>query len=209
MKNQMVLSMFMLICLATGCRNGENQNPGTDTIADSSTANGTRQGTPSPITEKKFEGKGINYIVREDKSLGQSVSRITVIAMDSTHTDSLNLGDKDPVQSGMLADLDENDQDELYLVTTSAGSGSYAHISGFMRDEQNKLVAIEVPEVTPEDQTKGRRFEGYMGHDTVFIHKNKLVRKFPKYKPGDSNDKPTGGNKEIKYSLVGSTLEPQ
>ena len=205
----MVLSMFMLICLATGCRNGENQNPGTDTIADSSTVNGTRQGTPSPITEKKFEGKRINYLVREDKSLGQSVSRITVIAMDSTHTDSLNLGDKDPVQSGMLADLDENDQDELYLVTTSAGSGSYAHISGFMRDEQNKLVAIEVPEVTPEDQTKGRRFEGYMGHDTVFIHKNKLVRKFPKYKPGDSNDKPTGGNKEIKYSLVGSTLEPQ
>lgn len=209
MKNQMVLSMFMLICLATGCRNGEDQNPGTDTISDSLTANGTRQGSPSPITEKKFEGKGINYLVREDKSLGQSVSRITVIAMDSTHTDSLNLGDKDPVQSGMLADLDENDQDELYLVTTSAGSGSYAHISGFMRDEQNKLVAIEVPEVIPEDQTKGRRFEGYMGHDTVFIHKNKLVRKFPKYKPGDSNDKPTGGNKEIRYSLVGSTLEPQ
>ena len=209
MKNKMVLSMFMLICLTTGCRNGEDQKPATGTTSDSLTANGTRPGTPSPITEKKFEGKGINYLVREDKSLGQSVSRITVIAMDSTHTDSLNLGDKDPVQSGMLADLDENDQDELYLVTTSAGSGSYAHISGFMRDEQNKLVAIEVPEVTPEDQTKGRRFEGYMGHDTVFIHKNKLVRKFPKYKAGDSNDKPTGGNKEIRYSLVGSTLEPQ
>ena len=131
----MVLSMFMLICLTTGCRNGEDQKPATGTTSDSLTANETRPGTPSPITEKKFEGKGINYLVREDKSLGQSVSRITVIAMDSTHTDSLNLGDKDPVQSGMLADLDENDQDELYLVTTSAGSGSYAHISGFMRDE--------------------------------------------------------------------------
>jgi hypothetical protein len=63
--------------------------------------------------------------------------------------------------------------------------------------------------VTPEDQTRGRRFEGYMGHDTVYIHKNKLVRKFPIYKPGDSNDKPTGGNREIHYSLVGSTLEPE
>jgi hypothetical protein len=210
MKNHIFLSIAVLACLSVGCGNRPDQHSGNDkSKTDSSTTVLNDRNTPTPVTEKKFEGKGITYIVREDKSLGVSVSRITVIATDSTHTDSLNLGDKDPVQTGMLADLDENKQDELYLVTTSAGSGSYAHISGFMRDEQNKLVAIAIPEVTPEDQTQGRRFEGYMGHDTLYIHKNKLVRKFPKYKPGDSNDKPTGGNREIHYSLVGSTLEPE
>ena len=210
MKNHIFLSMAVLTCLTFGCGNKPDQKSGIDkNNGDTSTTISNDGMSTTPVTEKKFEAKGITYIVREDKSLGVSVSRITVIATDSTHTDSLNLGDKDPVRSGMLADLDENNQDELYLVTTSVGSGSYAHISGFMRDEQNKLVAIEVPEVTPEDQTAGRRFEGYMGHDTVYIHKNKLVRKFPVYKPGDSNDNPTGGNKEIHYSLVGATLEPE
>jgi hypothetical protein len=210
MKNQLFFGISVLISLGIGCTNSPEQNSGSDSgNSDTSTVLLNDRNAPIPVTEKKFDGKGISYIVREDKSLGASVSRITVIAKDSTHTDSLNLGDKDPVETGMLADLDENNQDELYLVTKSAGSGTYAHISGFMRDEQNKLVAIEVPKVTPEDQTSGRRFEGYMGHDTVFIHKNKLVRKFPKYKVGDSNDKPTGGNGEIRYTLVGSALEAE
>ncbi|HSB94740.1 MAG TPA: hypothetical protein VLC28_16565, partial [Flavitalea sp.] len=209
MKNQLILILSMLTWMATGCQgNSDNKAPG-DVIPGSSTSNKSELDPGGPITEKKFEGKGVTFIVREDKSLGVSVSRITIIATDSTHTDSLNLGDKDPVQAGMLADLDENGQDELYLVTTSVGSGSYAHISGFMRDEQNKLVAIEVPEVSPDDQARGRRFEGYMGHDTLYIHKNKLIRKFPKYHPGDPNDKPTGGDIEIRYALVGSRLEPE
>jgi len=210
MKNHFLVIISALIYFTSAC----GTTPGNTGISDSSsnTNPSTESLTPAnaqtPVTEKKFEGKGITYIVREDKSLGISVSRITILATDTKYTDSLNLGDKDPVQTGMLADLDENSHDELYLVTRSVGSGTYAHIFGFMRDEQNKLVAIEVPEISPEDQIKGKLFEGYMGHDTIYIQKNRLVRKFPKYNPGDANDKPTGGNGVIRYSLVGTTLEP-
>ena len=210
MKNHFLVIISAVIYFTAACGTGPGNTPHSDSSStiDPSTESLTPANTQTPFTEKKFEGKGITYIVREDKSLGMSVSRITIIASDSSYTDSLNLGDKDPVQTGMLADLDENTRDELYLVTRSVGSGTYAHIFGFMRDEQNKLVAIEVPEISPEDQTKGKLFEGYMGHDTVYIQKNKLVRKFPKYNPGDANDKPTGGNGTIRYSLVGTTLEP-
>jgi hypothetical protein len=207
MKNHCFIFIWVLLFIAS-CGSGPDRYPKNDTSINSDTipASGTQKVTTA-FTEKSYKGKGVTYRVREDKSLGASVSRITVIASDSTHTDSLNLGDKDPVQTGMLADLDENNQDELYLVTRSVGSGSFAHIAGFMRDDQNKLVAIEVPEITQEDQARGKQFEGYMGHDTVFIRKNMMIRKYPKYNTGDTNDKPTGGTKEIRYSLVGSKLE--
>src|SRR5688500_13573797 len=118
MKNHIFLSMAVLTCLTSGCGNKPDQKSANEKgNADSTTTISNDRNYPTPVTERKFEAKGITYVVREDKSLGVSVSRITVIATDSTHTDSLNLGDKDPVRSGMLADLDENNQDELYLVT--------------------------------------------------------------------------------------------
>jgi hypothetical protein len=168
MKNHFLVIISALIYFIAACGTGPGNTSNSDSSSnmDHSTVSLTPANAQTPVTEKKFIGKGIIFVVREDKSLGMSVSRITIIASDSSYTDSLNLGDKDPVQTGMLADLDENAHDELYLVTRSVGSGTYAHIFGFMRDEQNKLVPIEVPEISQEDQTKGKLFEGYMGHDT-------------------------------------------
>ena len=210
MSSQLVPSALICILLATSC-DGNHTNGSNDLTGgqDSARNRPAKTHTKSTTRETRFEGIGVSYIVKEDKSLGESVSRITVLATDSTHTDSLNIGDKDPVQSGMVADLDDNQHDELYLVTRSAGSGTYAHVLGFMRDEQNKLVAIAVPEIGASDQSKGAPFEGYMGHDSVYIEQHWLVRKYPVYKPGDAHDKPTGGMREIKYSLVGTSLEAE
>ena len=211
MKNRLSFSLLAIVYTLMSCDANEASTSSNDLepagTETSKPASGADPNTP--ITEKRFEGKGITYILREDKSLGESVSRITILATDSTHTDSLNLGDKDPVQSGLLADLDENDHDELYLVTRSAGSGTYAHIFGFMRDEENKLAAIEVPQVGPSDQTQGKKFEGYMGHDSVHVDGHSLVRKYPVFRPGDTNDNPSGGMKEIRYTLAGNRLEAE
>jgi hypothetical protein len=201
-------SILALIWFAAACDADRNPDSANQSSTDENAGRrNSHADSDTNIIQKTFEGKGLTYIVREDKSLGVSVSRITIVASDSTHTDSLNLGDKDPVQSGMLADLDENGHDELYLITRSVGTGIYAHIFGFMRDEQNKLVAIEVPEVGPTDQSKGKKFDGYMGHDSVYIDRHSLVRKYPMYKTGDANDKPTGGMREVRYRLMGNSLE--
>lgn len=210
MSSQLLSAALICTFLATSC-DGDHTNGSKDFPAghDSGRKVPAKAHTKSATRETRFEGIGVSYIVREDKSLGESVSRITVLATDSTYTDSLNIGDKDPVQSGMVADLDENQHDELYLVTRSVGSGTYAHVLAFMRDEQNKLVAIAVPEIGASDQSKGGQFEGYMGHDSVYIEQHWLVRKYPVYKPGDAQDKPSGGMREIKYSLVGTSLEAE
>ena len=45
-------------------------------------------------------------------------------------------------------------------------------------------------------------FKGYMGHDTFKIENRKLVRLFPVYNQGDTNEKPTGGRRKLVYGLV-------
>ena len=41
-----------------------------------------------------------------------------------------------------------------------------------------------------------------MGHDTFTIEGRRLVRMFPVYNQGDTNEKPTGGRRKLVYGLV-------
>ena len=54
----------------------------------------------------------------------------------------------------------------------------------------------------PEKHEEDAHFEGYMGHDTFRIEGQKLVRHFPIYNKGDTNEKPTGGKRKLVYGLV-------
>ncbi|MBL0108749.1 MAG: hypothetical protein IPP52_16065 [Ignavibacteria bacterium] len=47
----------------------------------------------------------------------------------------------------------------------------------------------------------GKMFEGYMGHDSIYTEKEKLVREFLVYKSSDTNNNPTGGKRKVFYKL--------
>ena len=106
--------------------------------------------------------------------------------------------DKDPVSDVFLADLDDNGFDEIYIITTAAGSGSYGGVLGFASNKDKSLSMINFPEMREGDPD----FEGYMGHDSFKIEDQKLVRIFPTYKPGDTHSNPTGGRRKLVYGLV-------
>ncbi len=70
---------------------------------------------------------------------------------------------------------------EIYIVTTSQGSGSYGKVLGFASNKDKSLSMINFPDIQKEDNM----FEGYMGHDVFTIKNQKLVRTFPIYKEDD------------------------
>ena len=43
---------------------------------------------------------------------------------------------------------------------------------------------------------------GYMGHDEFAVVENRLVRRFPLYREGDTNATATGGTRQMQYRLV-------
>ena len=131
-----------------------------------------------------------------------SLNDFAIVAVDFPHSrDSLVIKDSDPFHEAVLKDLDGNGYDELYIITRSIGSGSYASIFGFASNQDLSLTSIYVPEISENDIQEGKPFYGYMGHDSIYFNENQLYRKFPIYKEGDANCCPTGGDKILSYQL--------
>ena len=79
----------------------------------------------------------------------------------------------------LVADLDGDGFSEIYIITLSAGTGSYGNVIGLASLRDKSLSMITFPEVGEGDLKKGAKFEGYEGHDLYEINQNTLVRTFP------------------------------
>ena len=146
-------------------------------------------------TFKTRTGKTIT--VSETHPIAQSLSNIEITTLDFEHNYAEVFEDRDPISKVLLADLDHNGFDEIYIITTSAGSGSYGNVLGLASNKDKSLSMIHFPEM-PEGNDN---FKGYMGHDSFEIMDQKLVRTFPIYNEGDTNNIPTGGTRKLVYGL--------
>ncbi len=140
---------------------------------------------------------GKTIIITETHPAGQSLSTIKIGTRGFENDYAEVFEDRDPISDVFVADLDGNGFDEIYIITTSAGSGSYGTVLGFASNRDKSLSMINFPEIREGDEN----FEGYMGHDTFKIEDQKLVRIFPIYKQGDNNQNPTGGTRKLVYGL--------
>ncbi|MFM8260390.1 MAG: PliI family lysozyme inhibitor of I-type lysozyme, partial [Vulcanococcus sp.] len=95
-----------------------------------------------------------------------------------------------------VEDLNSDGKPELVVYVTSAGSGSYGSVKAWTVSKGHTLLPINMPELS------GKWAKGYMGHDSFAVVETSLMRKFPVYRPSDSNAKPTGGICTITYKLV-------
>jgi len=134
------------------------------------------------------------------KSQSASLNDITVIPKGFENTkENFEVKDADPVVDVFTADLNSDGFDELYVVTRSAGSGGYATIYAWSSNNDKSVTPVYFRELPEKDQEEV--FKGYMGHDSVYVEKDRLIRKFPVYKDGDANCCPSGGIKVVKYAL--------
>jgi len=95
----------------------------------------------------------------------------------------------------ILEDLNGDNIPELFLITIGFGSGSYGEVKAFSTNGGKVLTDIVIAEPKSEDM------KGYMGHDEFQVVENTFIRRFPVYKSGDTNAKPTGGWRQIQYKL--------
>ena len=100
-----------------------------------------------------------------------------------------------PLTSVLFEDMNGDNIQELVLIFTQPGSGSYGSVRAFTTNGGKSLTEIVV------DTPSGKNLEGYMGHDEYQIAENTFVRRFPVYKAGDTNANPTGGMRQFQYKL--------
>lgn len=102
------------------------------------------------------------------------------------------------VMNAEVGDLNIDGYPEVLVYVQSPGSGSYSSVIGYSVNNGKSMSLIaDLPSVA-ENPEAGN---GFMGHDEFAIVESTLVQRFPIYKPGDSNAKPTGGTRQIQYKL--------
>lgn len=136
---------------------------------------------------------GVRIVFTETHPVGMGSSDVNV-TLQGDLTGETAFRDIDPVTDILEADLDNNGSKEWYIITAGAGSGTYGSIKALTLSKEQVLEEILIPDLSAE--------EGYQGHDQFSVEKGKLVRRFPVYKKGDENADPTGGQKEILYTLM-------
>jgi hypothetical protein len=141
---------------------------------------------------------GKTIIVSETHPVGRSLSTIEIRTRGFENEYHEIYLDRNPISDICLADLDGNGFDEIYIITKSAGSGSYGSVLGFASNKDKSLSMIHFPEIREGDA----HFQGYRGHDTFKIEGQKLVRMFPVYNRSDTNGNPTGSRRKLVYGLV-------
>lgn len=155
-------------------------------------------------TGREFKtASGVVFVVEETHPNGASLStiRVTSRGLKEVETD-MSYTDVDPVKDIFLADVNNDGFEELYIITEVAGSGGYAGIIALSSNNDKSTSTITVPELVEDDMKAGKLFEGYQGHDKIYVENKQLVREFPVYKAGDSNATPSGGTRKVVYSLT-------
>ena len=95
-----------------------------------------------------------------------------------------------------VEDLNSDGLPDLFVYVESAGSGSYGSVKAWTTTKAGGLLPIHLQDMSAKDA------KGYMGHDRFAVVETSLVRRFPVYRSGDSNAKPTGGTRQVTYKLV-------
>lgn len=158
-------------------------------------------GADTPDTKNPSDNAVRQFIVRpgtrilftETHPVGMSMSDVE-IKWEGGLSGDMAFRDIDPVADILEGDLDNNSLKEWYIISSSAGTGGYGQIKAIAHMEDDRIDEILIP-----DMNAG---EGYGGHDEFSIRDGKLVRRFPLYSKGDSQSRPTGGEKTISYTLI-------
>jgi len=102
------------------------------------------------------------------------------------------------VTEAEVADLNADGSPEILVYTVSAGSGGYGGLVGYATNNKKSLSEIFLPDLMEDKEAS----VGYMGHDEFSVVETRLARRFPVYRPGDTNNNPTGGLRQLYYVLT-------
>lgn len=146
--------------------------------------------------DKKLTLQGITFQV---KCLnGGSINKLTITPSGLEGENKPIVVEVDGSVTGAeVVDLDANGFPEIYVYVSSAGSGSYGSLVAYAANQKKSLTEIFLPNLE-EDKVNSK---GYMGHDQFAVGEGSLLRRFPIYKAGDANAKPSGKTRQLQYKL--------
>ena len=146
--------------------------------------------------DKKLSLQGITFQVKCPNE--GSINKLTITPSGLEGENKPIVVEVDGSVTGAeVEDLDANGFPEIYVYVSSAGSGSYGSLVAYAANQKKSLTEIFLPNLE-EDKVNSK---GYVGHDQFAVGEGSLLRRFPIYKAGDANAKPSGKTRQLQYKL--------
>ena len=139
-------------------------------------------------------GFNISSIEKDGKN---TLTIFTFGLKEHEYNETFNI-EGEEVINAEVEDLNSDGSPELFIYTQSVGSGSYGNVYAFSVNNKKSMSQVYFQPTAENSKIN----QGYMGHDEFSIVENTLGQRFPIYKEGDTNAKPTGGTRQVSYRLV-------
>ena len=150
----------------------------------------------APGFQKRLELQGFAFDV--SATAEGSINTLTVTPHGLSQQKTPVTSEIDGTVTGAeIDDLDANGFPEVYIYVTSAGSGSYGSLAAWAVNKGRSMTPIFLPPVADSPTLS----KGYMGHDEFAVVEGTLVQRFPLYREGDANARPTGKTRQLQYKL--------
>ena len=108
-------------------------------------------------TQVYITNSGKRISVAETHPIGHSLSDIRISSKGFEQEFNRTFRNIDPIKEVLIAGLDHDGFDELYIVTVSAGLGSYGSVIGIASIRDERLSMIYFPQIELDDPV----FEGW------------------------------------------------
>jgi hypothetical protein len=152
---------------------------------------------PEVPFDKTFTLQGISFRVKSANNTSVNALEIIPSGLEIDNRPITRQIDG-AVTGAEVADLNVDGSPEIYVYVTSAGSGSYGSLVAYSANRRKSLSEIYLPPVAENKAAS----KGYMGHDEFAVVETTFVQRFPIYRDGDVQAKPTGGTRQLQYKLV-------
>lgn len=146
--------------------------------------------------DKKLSLQGLSFEVKCPNEGSLNKLTITPTGLEGENK-SIVVEVNGSVTGAEVEDLDADGFPEIYVYVSSGGSGSYGSLVAYAANKKKSLTEIFLPDLM-DDKVNSK---GYMGHDEFAVGKGALLRRFPIYQDGDTNNRPTGKTRQLQYKL--------
>lgn len=94
-----------------------------------------------------------------------------------------------------IGDINADGSPEIYVYIKANGNAS---LIAYSANNNKSLSEIYLPPFTDDAKLS----KGYRGHNEIAMVETIVAQRFPIYKETDTDDKPTGGMRQLQYKLV-------
>jgi hypothetical protein len=145
--------------------------------------------------EKSLDLQGIGFHVSATKQGTISTLRIVPSGL-SIDNSPISRQIDGTVTGAEVADLNVDGSPEVYLYVTLNGADAHGTVVAYSANRRRSLSDINMPDL-PADAARG-----YQGHDEFAVVESILARRFPIYRAGDIDSRPSGAMRQLQYRLV-------